>query len=94
MLTGRWVFKIEKDRWGKILKFKARWVVYGYKQQEGLDYTETFTSVIKSMSWKSMMDISIKRGYRICQMDDINAFLYGFLDEKIYIMQPTVFEDV
>ena len=86
MLTGRWVFKIEKDRWDKILKFKARWVVHVYKQQEGLDYTDTFTSVIKSMSWKSMMDVSIKRGYQICQMDVINAFLYGFLDEEIYIM--------
>ena len=32
VLTGRWVFKIKKDRWGKILKFKARWVAHGYKQ--------------------------------------------------------------
>lgn len=31
VLTGRWGFKIKKDRWGKILKFKAQWVVYGYK---------------------------------------------------------------
>ena len=93
VLTGRWVFKIKKDRWGKILKFKARWVAHGYKQQEGLDYTETFASVIKPMSWKSMMGMSAKRGYRIRQMDVITAFLYGFLDEEIYIMQPTMFED-
>ncbi len=65
VLTGCWGFKIKKDRWGKILKFKARWVAHGYKQQEGLDYTETFVSVIKLMSWKSMMGMSAKRGCRI-----------------------------
>ena len=93
ILTGRWVFKIKKNRWGHILKFKARWVAHGYKQQEGLDYTDTFASVVKPMSWKSMMAVSAKRGYRIRQMDVITAFLYGFLDEEIYIMQPTMFED-
>lgn len=93
ILTGRWVFKIKKDRWGQILKFKARQVAHGYKQQEGLDYTETFASVVKPMSWKAMMGISAKQGYRIRQMDVITAFLYGFLDEEIFIIQPTMFED-
>ncbi len=93
ILIGCWVFKIKKDRWGKILKFKARWVAHGYKQQPGLDYTDTFTSVVKSMSWNSMMDVSAKRGSRIRQMDVITAFLYGFLDEEIYIMQTNMFED-
>lgn len=50
VLTWCWVFKIKKDRCGKILKFKAQWVAHGYKQQEGLDYTETFASVIRPMS--------------------------------------------
>ncbi len=40
-----------------------------------------------------MMGVSAKRGYRIRQMDVIIAFLYGFLDEEIYIMQSTIFED-
>ncbi len=40
-----------------------------------------------------MMGVSAKKGYRIRQMDVITAFLYGFLDEEIYIMQPTMFED-
>ena len=40
-----------------------------------------------------MIGMFAKRGYRICQMDVITAFLYGFLNEEIYIMQPTIFED-
>ncbi len=63
----------KKDKCGKILKFKARWVANRYKQQEKLDYTDTFASVIKPMSWKSMRSISVKRGYRIRQIDVITT---------------------
>lgn len=41
--------------------FKARWVTHKYKQQEGLDYTETYTSVIKLISWKNIMSMSAKK---------------------------------
>ncbi len=44
------------------------------------------------MLWKSMIGVSAKKGYRIHQMDVITAFFYWFLDEKIYFMQPTIFE--
>ena len=37
--------------------------------------------------------MSAKRGYQICQMDVITIFFYGFFDKRIYIMQPTMFED-
>ena len=93
VLTGRWVFKIKKDRMGNILKFKARWVAHGYKQKEGLNFTDTFTSVAKPMSWKAMMGVSAKRGYKIWQMDIVTAYLFGFLDETVYIYQPTLMDD-
>ena len=93
VLTGRWVFKIKKDRYGNILKFKARWVVHGYKQKEGSDYQETFACVVKPITWKAMMGVAAKRGYRAFQMDVVTAFLYGFLDEIIYVYQPTTLEN-
>ena len=65
---------IKEDKCNKILKFKARWVANRYKQQEKLDYTDTLASVIKPMSWKSIRSVSVKRGYRICQIDVITAF--------------------
>ena len=61
VLTGRWVFKIKKDREGKILKFKAQWVAHGYKQQESLDYNKIFALVIKPMLWKSIGGMSTNR---------------------------------
>ena len=91
-ITGRWVFKLIKDRNGDILKYKARWVVHGYKQKEGLDYLDTFATVVKPISYKTLIGISAKRGLSIRHMDVVTAFLYGYLDEEIYIIQPTLFE--
>lgn len=51
IITGRWVFKPKKDRFGNILKYNARWVAHGYKQKEGLDYVHTFAAVINPMSY-------------------------------------------
>ncbi|SLM33740.1 gag-pol polyprotein [Lasallia pustulata] len=78
---------------GNILKFKARWVAHGYKQKEGLNFTNTFISVAKPISWKAMMGVSAKRGYKIWQMDIVTAYLFGFLDETVYIYQPTLMDD-
>ncbi len=46
VITGRWVYKLKKNRNRTILKYKARWVVHGYKQQEELDYVDTFATVV------------------------------------------------
>ena len=91
VITGRWVFKLKKDRHGNILKYKARWVVHGYKQEEGLDYIDTFTAVVKPMSYKAMMGVGVKRGFTIRHMDVVTAFLYGYLDELIFVEQPHLF---
>ena len=91
IITGKWCFKLKKDRFGHILKYKARWVAHGYKQEEGLDYVETFAAVVKPMSYKCLFAVGVKRGYRIRHMDVVTAFLYGFLDEVIYVEQPHLF---
>ena len=93
VITGRWVFRLKKDRFGNIQKYKARWVVHGFKQQEGLDYVDTFAAVVKPMSYKCLMAMSVKRGYKIHHMDVVTAFLYGFLHEVIYLEQPHMFNE-
>ena len=93
ILIDRWVFKIKKDRWDNILKFKTRWVVHEFKQKKELDFIDIFVFVVKSMFWKVMMTIFAKRDYRIRQMNVIIAFLYEFLDEKMYVRQSTRMKD-
>lgn len=90
--TGQWCFKVKKDCIGKILKYKAKWVAHGFKQDEEIDFVETFVAVVKSILYKCLFGVSIKCRYKIWQMDVITAFLYRFLDKIIYIEQSYLFE--
>jgi virulence-associated protein VapD len=67
-------------------------VAHGYKQVEGVDFDETFATVIKSMSYKSLIVISTNNGLQIRHMDVVTAFLYDFLKEEVYIDQPEGYE--
>ncbi len=91
LIIRKWAFKLRKNRVGNILKYKVRLFAHRYKQEEGLDYVETFAAVVKHMSYKCLFAVGVKRGYWICYMDMVTAFLYGFLDEVIYIKQPHPF---
>jgi Reverse transcriptase (RNA-dependent DNA polymerase)/GAG-pre-integrase domain len=87
-LPGKWVFKYKRNSLGVIIRYKARWVVKGYEQQEGIDYNETFASVVKPMSYKALFAIAASLDLEIEQMDVKTAFLYGNIDETIYVEQP------
>ena len=58
VLWGKWVYKLKRGPNGEILRYKARWVVRGFEQQEGVDYNETFASVVKLMSYKMIFAIA------------------------------------
>ncbi len=92
VITSRWCFKLKKHRDGQILKCKARWVAQGIKQEKGIHFVETFAAVVKPISYKCLFGVSDKRGYKICQMDVVTAFFYGFLNEIIYVEQPHLFK--
>ena len=89
ILLGKWVFKYKRGISGKILRYKARWVAKGYEQQFGIDYDQTFASVVKPMSYKALFAIAASLDLEIEQMDVKTAFLYGLVEEDIYIQQPT-----
>jgi hypothetical protein len=93
VLQGRWVFKYKRGISGTIIRHKARWVVRGYEQKLGIDYADTFASVVKPMSYKSLFAIAAALDLEIEQMDVKTAFLYGTLDEDIYVEQPHGFDD-
>lgn len=88
-LSGKWVFKIKRGHAGQILRYKARWVVRGFEQREGIDYTETFASVVKPMSYKAIFAIAAAMDWELEQMDVKTAFLYGDIEEEVYIDLPT-----
>jgi transposase InsO family protein len=88
VLKGRWVFKYKRGPSGDVIRYKARWVVKGYEQQQGIDYHETFASVVKPMSYKALFAITAAVDLEIEQMDVKTAFLYGAVQEDIFVEQP------
>src|SRR5436189_2878146 len=89
ILKGKWVFKYKRGPLGEVIRHKARWVVKGYGQQQGIDYDETFASVVKPMSYKALFAIAASLDLEIEQMDVKTAFLYGLVEEDVYVQQPT-----
>lgn len=65
VITGQWCFKLKKDCHDQILKYNARWVTHSFKQEESINFVETFAAVVKPMSYKYLFGVSVKRKYKI-----------------------------
>lgn len=61
---------------GEITRYKARWVVRGFQQPEGIEYHETFASVVKPTSYRAIFAIAVARDWEVHQKDVKTAFLY------------------
>ncbi|KAL0549588.1 hypothetical protein IC582_014074 [Cucumis melo] len=86
-LGCKWIFKRKMKTDGSIDKYKARLVAKGYKQQERLDYFDTYSPVTRITSIRMLIAISALHGFEIHQMDVKTTFLNGELDEEIYMQQ-------
>ncbi|GKA37146.1 retrovirus-related pol polyprotein from transposon TNT 1-94 [Tanacetum coccineum] len=84
----KWVFKTKLDKDGKIDKHKARLVVKGYAQKLGLDYSEVFALVAKWDTIRSIFALAAQRDMKVHQLDVKSAFLYGELEETVFVEQP------
>ncbi|GKF46023.1 zinc finger CCCH domain-containing protein 14, partial [Tanacetum coccineum] len=77
---------------GTVDKYKARLVIQGFRQREGLDYFDTYSSVTRITSIRTIIAIAALRNLEIHQMDvKTVAFLNGDLEEEIYMNQPEGF---
>lgn len=79
----RWIFKVKYKSTGEVERFKARLVAKGYRQQEEIDYTATFSPVVKMVTVITVVSLVASRHWHIHQMDVFNAFLQGDLDDEI-----------
>ena len=78
-----WVLKIKENG-----LYKARFCAKGYAQQWGIDFTDTFAPVAKYTSVRTLFAIAAGLGLKVHQMDVVTAFLYGHLEETVYVEQP------
>nr|KYP53191.1 Copia protein [Cajanus cajan] len=93
IIGTKWVFRNKLDEYGIIVRNKARLVVKGYNQEEGIDYDETFALVARKEAIRLLLAYASIMNFKLYQMDVNNVFLNGFIQEEVYVEQPPGFVD-
>ncbi|GJX81758.1 hypothetical protein Tco_0331239 [Tanacetum coccineum] len=89
----KWVYRNKKDERGVVVRNKARLVAQGHRQEEGIDYDEVFAPVARLEAIRIFLAFASYMGFVVYQMDVKSAFLYGKIDEEVYVSQPPGFQD-
>lgn len=89
----KWTFKLKKKPDGSIVRYKARLVAQGFSQKHGLDYDEVFAPVVRHETLRTLLAVAGERKLIVKHYDVKTAFLYGDLEEIIYMKQPEGFEN-
>ena len=88
VISGKWVFKIKKNKDGSIDRYKARWVARGFSQKHDIDYTEVFAPVIRYSSVRLLLNLANAQNLDCYGLDISNAFARADVDEKLFVEMP------
>jgi len=85
-VEGRWVFAVKSDS-----RKKVQFVAKGFTQVFRIDYKETFSSVARFETFQLLIALAVLHDWELEALDVKTAFLFGELDEEIYLEQPEGF---
>ncbi|GJS40439.1 putative ribonuclease H-like domain-containing protein [Tanacetum coccineum] len=89
----KWVYRNKKDERGIVVRNKERLVAQGYTQEERIDYDKVFAPVARIEAIRLFLAYASFMGFIVYQMDVNSAFLYGTIEEEVYMCQPFGFDD-
>jgi histone deacetylase 1/2 len=93
LIGCKWVFRIKHHPDGIIDRFKACFVAKGFNQRPGVDYTETFSPVIKPTTIHLIFSLALSNNWALKQHNVNNVFLHGQLTKQVFMHQPAGFID-
>ncbi|GJV35587.1 retrovirus-related pol polyprotein from transposon TNT 1-94 [Tanacetum coccineum] len=93
VITLKWIYKVKLDELGGILKNKAWLVARGYRQEEGIDFEESFAPVARLEAIRIFLAFAAHMNMVVYQIDVKTVFLNGNLQEEVYVSQPDGFVD-
>lgn len=91
LIGCKWVYRIKRKFDGTLEHYKARLVAKGFHQEQGVDYGETFSPVVKPAAIWTVLTMAVIKAWPIKQLDVHNVFLNGHLNEEVYMHQPSGF---
>nr|GEY40225.1 retrovirus-related Pol polyprotein from transposon TNT 1-94 [Tanacetum cinerariifolium] len=94
IIALKWICKIKLDEYGDVLKNKARLVAKGYRQEEGIDFEESFSPVAHVKAIRIFIANATSKNITIYHMDVKMPFLNGELKEEVYVSQTEGFVDL
>nr|GEU91584.1 copia protein [Tanacetum cinerariifolium] len=92
-IRTKWVYRNKKDERGVVVRNKARLVAHEHRQEEEIDYDEVFAHVARIEAIRIFLAFASYMGFIVYQMDVKSAFLYGIIDEEVYVSQHPGFVD-
>lgn len=92
-LGSRWVHRVKLNSDGTFKCFRSRLVAKGYEQEEGVDFLETYSPVVRTATVRMVLHLAVTEKWSIKQLDVKNVFLHGTLKESVYMQQPPGFEN-
>ncbi|GJR84275.1 retrovirus-related pol polyprotein from transposon TNT 1-94 [Tanacetum coccineum] len=93
LIKLKWIYKVKRDKFGRVIKNNTRLVAQGFRQEEGINFEESFSHVARIEDIRIFIANAANKNMMIFQMDVKTAFLNGELKEEVYVSQPEGFVD-